>query len=180
MKSYFAHFKSSLAIRIVFSLVVIMITGCQVSTSGPKSPPTEVVERLTSTATNTPLRPIATSTVQVTPVATDSPTRPATATPARQLTSTAVITPLEDLPVSRTPSIRVAETAPVRVYQTTITLPTYPFKDYLVEQLDPVYNIPVFYFNRAAFEAAAPTPTPLDYTGVVLENPYLRLTFMPE
>jgi hypothetical protein len=38
----------------------------------------------------------------------------------------------------------------------------------------------VFYFNRSAFEAAGPSPTPRAYTGVVLENPYLRLTFLPE
>lgn len=70
--------------------------------------------------------------------------------------------------------------AGVKVYQTTITLPTYPLRDYLVEQIDPVYNIPVYYFQRQAFEADNPPPTPVDYTGVVLENPYLRLTFLPE
>ncbi len=63
---------------------------------------------------------------------------------------------------------------------TTLTLPTYPIWDFLTEQVDPVYNLPTFYFNRAAFEAANPAPTPKDYTGVVLENPYLRLTFLPE
>ncbi len=68
----------------------------------------------------------------------------------------------------------------MEVYETTITIPTYPVKDYLVEQIDALYNIPVFYFNRAEYEAANPTPTPVDYTGVVLENPYLRLTFIPE
>lgn len=66
------------------------------------------------------------------------------------------------------------------MFETTITLPTYPFADFLVEQLDPVYNIPVLAFNRAEYEAAAPAPAPADYTGVVLENPYLRLTFLPE
>jgi hypothetical protein len=72
------------------------------------------------------------------------------------------------------------ERVPVEVYETTITLPTYPYRDYLVEQVDSVYNMPVFYLNRPEYEAAAPTPVPVDYVGVVLENPYLRLTFLPE
>jgi hypothetical protein len=65
------------------------------------------------------------------------------------------------------------------VYETTITLPTYPFQEYLVEQVDPVYHLPLFYFNRLEYERAAPGPTSTAYTGVVLENEYLRLTFLP-
>ena len=68
----------------------------------------------------------------------------------------------------------------IEVYETTITLPTYPIRDYLVEQIDPIYNIPVYYFQRQAFESAQPTPTPTEYMGVVLENAYLQLTFVPE
>lgn len=49
-----------------------------------------------------------------------------------------------------------------------------------MEQVDPLYNLPVFYFNRPEFEAAAPTPAPVEYEVVVLENGYLRLTFLPE
>ena len=68
----------------------------------------------------------------------------------------------------------------MQVYETTITLPTYPIRDYLTEQIDPVYNLPVYYFQRQAYESVQPTSTPVDYTGVVLENDYLRLTFLPE
>jgi hypothetical protein len=49
-----------------------------------------------------------------------------------------------------------------------------------VEKVDPVYNIPVLYLNRPAYEASGPAPTPVNYLGVVLENEYLRLTFLPE
>jgi hypothetical protein len=68
----------------------------------------------------------------------------------------------------------------MKAYETTITLPTYPIRDYLIKKIDPVYNIPVYHFDRQAFEVADPDPTPIDYTGVVLENDYLRLTFLPE
>ncbi len=76
--------------------------------------------------------------------------------------------------------MQVAAVEGVQVYETTLTLPTYPIRDYLTEKIDPVYNIPVYYFNRQAFETAQPTPAPTDYTGVVLENAHLRLTFLPE
>ncbi len=68
----------------------------------------------------------------------------------------------------------------VKVYETTVTLPTYPFRDYLFEEIDPRYNIPVLYLNRTEYEAASPQPIPQDYVAVVLENDYLRLTFLPE
>ena len=68
----------------------------------------------------------------------------------------------------------------VKVYETTITLPTYPIWNYLTEQIDPTYNLPVYYFNRQAFETDRPAPTPVDYPAVVLENAYLRLTFLPK
>ncbi len=111
--------------------------------------------------------PVAQSTASPTPTATPRPIQTSTATPRPTETPTA--TPNPTLPVSG-PAI----------HETTISLLTYPIRDYLVEQLDPVYNMPVFYFNRPAFEAANPTPTTVDYSGVVLENTYLRLTFLPE
>jgi hypothetical protein len=66
------------------------------------------------------------------------------------------------------------------VYTTTLTLPTYPIWDYLIEQVDPVYRIPVYYFNRPVYESANPAATSQDYQAVVLENNYLRLTFLPQ
>lgn len=101
--------------------------------------------------------------------------RPATSTPTRPVTATAIPTPTPTpTPTPRPPVIGVDS------YTTTVTLPTYPFRDFLVEQLDPLYNMPVYYFNRPAYEAEPRQPAPVDYTGVVLENKYLRLTFLPQ
>ncbi|MCQ3977699.1 MAG: hypothetical protein DPW09_30085, partial [Anaerolineae bacterium] len=84
-------------------------------------------------------------------------------------------------PTSTSPNLASSPpAASPQVSLTTVTLPTYPIWDFLTEQTDPVYNLPVFYFDRAAFEAANPSPTPKDYTGIILENTYLRLTFLPE
>ena len=141
-------------------------------------------------ATNTPI-PLTTATpMPPTPSATPLPTE----TPFPTATSplpTLTFTPEPILPTDTATSLAVSSaelsTASQNsvdegliVYETTITLPTYPIRDFLTEQIDPVYNIPVLYFNRAAYDAVGPTPTPIDYMGVVLENPYLRLTFLPE
>lgn len=74
-----------------------------------------------------------------------------------------------------------ATTAPgVRVYETTITLAAYPFEPYLRERMDPRYNMRVVWLDRAAYEAANPSPQPRVFKAIVLENTYLRLTFLPE
>lgn len=99
------------------------------------------------------------------------------ATPTPSATPTQSPTATATAPPKVTPQ---PEAAGVTVSETSLTLPTYPFKDYLVEQIDPVYNIPVYYFNRAEYESANPTPTPVEYRAVVLENEYLRLTFLPQ
>ena len=128
---------------------------------------------------------MATPTLEPTPTPTVGPTPTASFTPSPSPTATPTATEKAASGPTPTPNLARAEAVAVPPlgtfqYETTITLATYPFRDYLNEQIDPVYNIPVLYFDRAAFEAAAPTPIPVDYTGVVLENPYLRLTFLPE
>ncbi len=96
----------------------------------------------------------------------------------KESTATATLAP----PETPRPTATVSTpTSGVQVYSTTVTLPTYPFRDYLNEQIDPVYNIPVYHFKRSNYNNAGPhTPVPTAYQGVVLENPYLRLTFLPE
>ncbi|MEW5956908.1 MAG: DUF5107 domain-containing protein, partial [Chloroflexota bacterium] len=138
---------------------------------------TVAVPTATFTATVEPTASPAPASPVVTPhpvISTNTP-RPAAPTP----------TPTAPPAPTHTPTRSPTKTRPtgesgVKVYPITITLPTYPVWDYLVEQIDPVYNMPVYYFNRAGFEADAPAPLPTDYEGVALENPYLRLIFLPE
>ena len=40
--------------------------------------------------------------------------------------------------------------------------------------------MPVYHLDRTRFEATNPVPEDVEYKAVVLENPYLRLTFLPE
>jgi hypothetical protein len=125
-------------------------------------------------------------TASPTPFTTPTPRHPETLTPSATLTSvpptatkptsTSTVRPSPAATPTPTPDIL----AGVNIHTTTLTLLTYPYRDYLIEETDPVFNIPVFYFNRPVFETDAPEPAPVEYTGVVLENRYLRLTFLPE
>jgi hypothetical protein len=188
MRDYQHFARGNLAAEILLLLAVTFITAC--GTEAAQAPPT-VTETLTVTAAASPTKTPKPATS--TPTSTTRPSTPAHRLPEQTPTLTA--TPLAarvsltrpgSSPTARptrqagTPvaggSSRIAG---LKVSETTITLPTYPFEDYLIEQIDPVYNIPVFYFNRLEFEADAPTPTPVDYKAVVLENSYLRLTFLP-
>ncbi|MBN1246925.1 MAG: DUF5107 domain-containing protein, partial [Anaerolineae bacterium] len=65
-------------------------------------------------------------------------------------------------------------------YETTISIPTYPYADYLESAYDPTYNMtyPVLDWDR--YEAADPQPTPRLYQLLVMENAYLKVTLLPE
>ncbi|MBN1220506.1 MAG: DUF5107 domain-containing protein [Anaerolineae bacterium] len=117
-----------------------------------------------------------------TPLPSATPTTPPTVQNTPTLNPTPSPTPTNAIKTEATElnALPQAVANGLQVYQTPVTLPTYPIRDYLVEQIDPIYQIPVYYFNRQAYEAANPSPEPVEYSGVVLENPYLRLTFLPE
>jgi len=68
----------------------------------------------------------------------------------------------------------------VSLYETSITLSSYPYESYLRERIDPRNNFRVVWLDRAAYDAASPEPQPRVFKAVVLENRYLRLTFLPE
>ncbi len=160
-------------------LAAIFIIAC-----GAESPPLDKTTPPTETTipSATPISIILSTPTQPATVATSTPTKPpstlvATVKPTATSRPTKSPTPR---PTVSVPIQQMSVVNGVEVSETTITLPTYPIQDYLIEEIDPLYNIPVFYFNRPEFEAAAPPPAPVDYTGVVLENAYLRLTFLPE
>lgn len=61
-----------------------------------------------------------------------------------------------------------------------VTLLTYPYHDFLRAEQDTLYGMTVQHLERAAYEAAAPNPSPRNYQTLVIENAFLRLTFLPE
>jgi len=66
------------------------------------------------------------------------------------------------------------------VRETTLTLSAYPYQAYLKERIDPKYNSPLLWLDRAAYEASNPRPEPRTFRAVVMENDYLSLTVLPE
>lgn len=81
---------------------------------------------------------------------------------------------------SPTPQPTATTSPSVKVQETTLTLAAYPYESYLGERVDPRYNLSVVWLDRAAYEAANPRPQSRAFKAVVLENDYLKLTFLPE
>jgi hypothetical protein len=110
--------------------------------------------------------------------ATDTPGNMGQSTPTVPVVQEASATPTPQPAPTLQPT---ATTAPgVRVYQATITLSAYPYEPYLRERVDSRYNWRVVWLDRAAYEAANPQPQPRSFQAIVLENAYLKLTFLPE
>jgi hypothetical protein len=104
------------------------------------------------------------------------PTLPPTCTP--EPASPAVNTPTTSPPTS-TPLPQPAP-ANITMREGEITIPVYPFGRYTDEAWSAVYNMPYPVLQRAAYEASNPSPANETYRIFVVENEYLRLTFLPD
>jgi hypothetical protein len=72
-------------------------------------------------------------------------------------------------------------TPPVAFWVTEISIPTYPYTPFLRSVVDAgLGDYPLLILDRAAYEASHGQPAPVNYTLLVLENRYLRLTILPE
>jgi len=79
-----------------------------------------------------------------------------------------------------TPESSAAASTDLSIHEASIVLSTYPYEPYLKEKIDAKYNFPVIYFDRSAYQATNPQPQQRLFKAVILENRYLRLTFLPE
>lgn len=104
----------------------------------------------------------------------NAPSAAATATPAAATTASPTSTPSAN--VSVTPAAGAAPT----IRESSISILTYPWKDYLVATTpgDPIYPYPRLGYDPATFVPTSPVNQ--SYKTVVLENDYVRLTFLPE
>lgn len=80
------------------------------------------------------------------------------------------------------PPVTTDQTPGVSTYEAEITIDAYPYERFWIEKRDPVTNVPFHAFDRAAYEAAAPTikPEPKTFRAQVLENEYLKVVILPE
>ena len=108
------------------------------------------------------------------PTATFTPRPTDTPLPAPSATATSI-------PPTATPTARPTPPPAVNIYyETTLSIPTYPYADYLWQETDLRYGVPMWRLNRADYEASSPAPVPQSYRALVIENEYLQLTFLPE
>ncbi|HDD24670.1 MAG TPA: DUF5107 domain-containing protein, partial [Chloroflexi bacterium] len=75
---------------------------------------------------------------------------------------------------------RMTAPSDVQVRFETVVISTYPYAEYLTTVQDPVFGIPYRKLNWAAYEGSHPVPSPREYTLIVLENEYLRVSLLPE
>lgn len=84
------------------------------------------------------------------------------------------------LPAATAIAPEAAPAAAVQVYETTLSIPTYPYAAFTTEATDPATGWTFRRFDRAAYEGSNPQPVPVTYEAVVLENEYLKITLLPE
>lgn len=70
--------------------------------------------------------------------------------------------------------------SPVVVREEQVRIATYPYADFLTQGWNPTFNMPYPILNRSAYEASNPTHREVTYRVVVVENEYLKLTFLPD
>ena len=78
------------------------------------------------------------------------------------------------------PGETVAAPPAIEVATTTVSIPTYPYAAYLEMRHSDAYNIDYPWLNWPAYDSSGPLPVPQEYTAIVVENPWLRLTLLPE
>jgi hypothetical protein len=61
-----------------------------------------------------------------------------------------------------------------------VTIPTYPYANFTSEAWNETFNLPYNLLDRVAYEGSNPQPINATYRTFVVENEYLRLTFLPE
>ena len=69
---------------------------------------------------------------------------------------------------------------PASFYVTSISIPTYPYANYLTPAYNPTYNITYRRLDWGAYERSNPRPAARTYELLVMENAYLRITLLPE
>ena len=85
----------------------------------------------------------------------------------------------ESLPIVAEEAQGAAESG-VQAYETTLSIPTYPYAAFTEEVISTENRWTYRRFNQAAYEASNPQPLPWSYTAVVLENELLRITMLPD
>ena len=170
---------SRLVTTLALLLPIVTLSHCVRPTQSPPVP---------SPTTPATTAPTVTSVPTSTPEATAPPPQPPEPTPT--LSPTVVPSPTQPTE-TLTPSLTPAPTqtpAPthtpkppsVSVREEQITIATYPYAGLTSQAWNESFHMFYPVLNREAYLASNPTPVNVSYRTVVVENEYLKLTFLPE
>ena len=104
------------------------------------------------------------------------PTLPPTCTPPP--TSPPAHTPTASAPTAAPPT--PAPPPAITMREGEITIPTYPFERFTDQAWSESYQMPYAVLQRPAYDASSPSPANATYHTFVVENEYLKLTFLPD
>ncbi|HHB91043.1 MAG TPA: DUF5107 domain-containing protein [Anaerolineae bacterium] len=68
----------------------------------------------------------------------------------------------------------------VRLYESEVTIPTYPWQSFLTPSYDETTGWTFSHFDREAYQNAQPQPIPQTYRLINLENRWLRVNVLPD
>ena len=106
------------------------------------------------------------------------PTLPPTCTPPAA--QKAAGTPTAPPTPAGTPVPAPSPPAAIMMREGQVTIPTYPYADFTGEAWNEAFDMPYPVLDRAAYEASNPLPSEVTYNTFVVENEYLKLTFLPD
>jgi len=106
------------------------------------------------------------------------PTLPPTCTPPPQVPPTSTTIP----PPTSTPKPPPSPPTAVTMREGQVTISTYPYASFTTPAWNetPAGNMPYVVLDRAAYDASNPVPRDVTYRTLVVENEYLKLTFLPD
>jgi len=111
------------------------------------------------------------------------PTLPPTCTPPASQPPTTTAAPATPTATAIVPTATQPPPPPpaaVTMREGQITIPTYPYANFTSEVWNETFNIPYAVLDRAAYDASRPAPVDVEYRTFIVENEYLRLTFLPD
>ena len=172
---------SGLAGALALSGALLVSGACGRPTPAPAPMPSATTAP-TATPSSSPA-PSPTASPTSAPTQTAAPI--STATPTRSATPPATATPLPTPMPTYTPPPAAPTPAPsptpaVRLSEGSVTIPTYPYARFLIQEYSEAFAMPYARLDWGAYEAAGPKPAPQTYRLIILENDLLHLTLLPE
>lgn len=167
---------------------IALATGCSPGDPAPASPARATYTTAAGTPihTDTAVPSAAVPSTTPPPSATETAAPTETASPAPD-TATIILNSPTALtaapPASATSAATAAPTGPsARVSDSTVSFAAYPYEQFLKPQHDAAYNMTFSALDRGAYDRAASAQElgSRTFHAVVLENEFLRLTFLPD